>query len=264
MIVYVRKFAKHIILITMLFFIGFNVAAQSDLSGYEVMSKVFQRPQPTELRGTLEMTLKSRIGDEQTRNAVQIIGTYEGVEKKILFITSPPLIRNTAFMSFNYNGEENEQWIYLPALGSPRRIASSDRNKGLMGSDFAFNDLVQRHPDRDSHTVIGIETLHGRKCYIVESVFPEEGASYGRIVTWVAEGIWIGLRREFYDTKSNLVKSLDVNKLEQVGPFWTISDMTMTTHKSGHSTNMKLSDLTIETGFAENDFSVERMKLGLD
>ena len=249
--------------IVMTLFVGFTATAQSELTGREAMSRVFERPQPTELRSTLEMILKNSRGNEQTRNAVQIIGRYDGVEKKLLFITAPTVVRNTAFMNFSYDGAENERWIYLPALGSVRRISSRGGNEGFMGSDFAFDDLVQRRPDRDRHTVIRKETFQGRECYVVESILPEDDSSYGRMITWVADGIWIGLRREFYDAKGVLVKTLEVSELDQIGSFWTITKMTMMTMKSGHSTTMRLSDLAIETGLTEDDFTVERMKLGI-
>mgnify|MGYP003967216107 CR=1 FL=1 len=245
-------------------FSGVNAAAQSALNGREVMSRVFDRQQPTDIRSTLEMILRTKRGDERSRNALQIIGNFDGVQKKILFITAPALVRNTAFMNFSYDGNENEQWIYLPAFGSVRAISSSGGNEGFMGSDFAFDDMVQRHPSRDVHTVIRKETLKGREFYVVESVFPDDDSAYGRTVTWVADDIWIGLRREFYDAKEVLVKTLEVDELEQTGSFWTITEMTMTTLKSGHSTTMKLSDLTINSGLTEDYFSEERMKIGIE
>jgi outer membrane lipoprotein-sorting protein len=251
------------LLIVMTLFLSLNVSAQPVLTGLEAMSRVFERPQPAQLRSTLEMILKNKWGAEQTRKAVQLLGRYDGVEKKILFITSPAIVKNTAFMNFSYSGAENERWIYLPALGMVKRISSGGGDQGFMGSDFAFDDLVQRRPDRDRHTIVRDEVYQGRECHVVESILPEDEASYGRMVTWVADDIWIGLRREFYDRKGVLVKTLEVMGLEQIGWFWTISEMTMTTLKTGHSTTMKLSDLTIDTGLTEDDFTEERMKQGI-
>ena len=114
------------------------------------------------------------------------------------------------------------------------------------------------------HAIIRDEFYNGRDCYVVESILPEDGSGYGRMVTWVADNIWVGLRREFYDRKGVLVKNLEVKGLEQIGSFWTISEMTMTTLKSGHSTTMKLSDLVIETVLTEDDFTEELMKQGIE
>lgn len=239
--------------------------AQSDLSGFEVMSNVYERPQPDDTQGSLTMTLENARGDQRIRSVRQYVAQFNGVEKKILFFTAPADVRDTAFMNWSYDNpsKQDDQWIYLPALRRVRRISAEKKNDNFMGSDFTYEDLGERHPDMDTHRVIGTDTREGRTVYIVESV-PKKGSSaYGKTISWIADEIWLGLKREFYDPSGTHLKTLEIDDYQQIDGFWTIRSMTMSTVKSGHSTTMELSDLRFNTGLSENTFTERTMKRGI-
>jgi outer membrane lipoprotein-sorting protein len=228
------------------------------------MNNVFERPQPDDMEGALTMTLENARGDQRIRSVRQYVARFGEVEKKLLFFTAPADVRETAFMSWTYDdpSKPDDQWIYLPALRRVRRISAEKKNDNFMGSDFTYEDLGERHPEIDTHRVTGTETIDGRTVFVVESVLSHDSA-YGRTVSWVADGIWIGLRREFYDTSGNLLKTLEVEQYREIDGFWTINQMTMTNAESGHSTTMELSDLRLNTGIAENTFTERVMTRGI-
>ena len=239
--------------------------AQPRLSGMDVMTNVFQRPQPADMEGSLTMTMENSRGSQRVRSVRQYVARFNDVEKKLLFFTAPADVRGTAFMNWTYDdpARSDDQWIYLPALRQVRRISAERKNDSFMGSDFTYEDLGERHPGQDTHRVTGTETIDGRTVHVVESVLAEGTSAYSRTVSWVAEDIWIGLRREFYDRAGNHIKTLEVDEYRQIAGFWTINGMTMTTIGSGHSTTMELSDLEFNTGIAENTFTERTMTRGI-
>ena len=131
------------------------------------------------------------------------------------------------------------------------------------GIGFGFYDLVECHPDRDSHRVVLTESLSGRLCYVVESTPTGSDSRYGRTLTWVADGISIGLRKEFFDSDGKLLKVLEVREHSQIDSLWMITRITMTNAETGHSTTMELSELAMDSGLPEEDFTEETMANGI-
>ena len=239
--------------------------AQPRPGGMDIMTRVFQRPQPADMEGSLKMTLENARGAQRIRTVRQYVARFDDVEKKLLFFTAPADVRDTAFMNWTYDdpARSDDQWIYLPALRQVRRISAEKKNDSFMGSDFTYEDLGERHPGQDTHRVTGTETIDGRTVYVVESVLAEGTSAYSRTVSWVADEIWIGLRREFYDGAGDHIKTLEIDDYQQIAGFWTINRMTMTNADSGHSTTMELSDLQFNTGIAENTFTERTMTRGI-
>ncbi len=261
-----RNSFRAIALLTVLFAAGkASPFPQPNLSGLQVMTNVYERPQPHDLQGSLTMTLENARGEQRIRSIRQYIGRFGDVEKKLLFFSSPADVRDTSFMSWSYDNPNrpDDQWIYLPALRRVRRISAEKKNDSFMGSDFEYEDLSRRHPELDVHRVLRTESFNGHMSYVVESIPESNDSKYGRTVTWINEGAWIGLRKEFYDRKGNLVKTLIIDEYSQIDSFWTITKMTMTDVRTGHSTVMELSDLDLNTGIPEQSFSERSMTRGI-
>ena len=256
------RFLNVTLLLTVVAGLGF---AQTSRTGLEVMTNVFERPQPDDMDGGLTMTLENARGNQRVRSVRQYVARFDGVEKKLLFFTAPADVRDTAFMNWTYDDRStpDDQWIYLPALRRVRRISAEKKNDSFMGSDFTYEDLSERHPAIDTHRVTRTETMDDRTVYVVESVLEAGTSAYGRTVSWVADGIWIGLRREFYDRAGNLLKTLEIEEYREIDGFWTISRMTMTNAASGHSTTMELAGLRFNTGIEESTFTERTMTRGI-
>ncbi len=233
--------------------------------GLAVMQKVYNRAAGKDMQADLTMTLRNSRGATRMRSIKQFRKTAREVEKKLMFFLKPADVRNTAFMNWSYTepGRNDDQWIYLPALKRIKRISSSGRSDYFMGSDFTYDDLGDRHPSEDTHTVTGTEIVDGQKCLIVKSMPREEGYLYSRTVTWVIDGVWIGLKKDFYDTEGNLLKTLRVKEYREVDGYWTVTQTEMHNVQRDHTTRMELSDIDYDTGLKDDLFSERAMQRGL-
>ena len=61
--------------------------AQAGPTGLDVMTNVFERPQPDDMEGGLTMTLENARGAQRIRSVHQYVARFDGVEKKLLFFT---------------------------------------------------------------------------------------------------------------------------------------------------------------------------------
>ncbi len=124
-------------------------------TGLELVEKVYYRPDGEDMQSRLTMALINSRGDKRVREIRQFMKDFDDVEKKVMFFESPADVRNTSFMNWSYTtvGEDDDQWIYLPALKKVKRISSDSKGDYFMGSDFTYDDLGDRHPSSDTHTV---------------------------------------------------------------------------------------------------------------
>ncbi len=236
-----------------------------NLSGKEIMEKVYNRDEGEDQKAELSMTLINSRGDKRIRELKQFYKDYGNEEKKIMFFLSPADVRNTSFMNWSYDdpSKEDDQWIYLPALRKVKRISSSNKDDYFMGSDFTYDDLGERHPDEDNHKLLRTEKLNGEECYVVQSTPKESGYMYSKVVTWVIKDKWIGLKKEFYDEDGDFLKTLTVKKYDKVQGFWMILHTKMKNDQKDHRTIMQFKNLEINTGISDSYFTERRMSRGI-
>ena len=251
--------------ITIVIVAASSVIAQDKLSGVEIIQKVYDRPTGNDQEGKLTMTLINSRGDQRVREIKQFIKDFGEVEKKIMFFMSPADVRNTSFMNWSYDeaGRDDDQWIYLPALKKVKRISSESKSDYFMGSDFTYDDLGDRHPSADDHTLLREEKLDGEDCYVVESIPKEEEYMYSRTVTWIIKDKWIGLKKEFYDEDEDFLKTLTVKKYGKIKDYWIIMHSQMHNIQKDHTTDMLLENLKIDIGVPDSKLTERMMKRGI-
>lgn len=257
---------KRITLITLLAISAATVGLGSvfaEPSGLEVMENVYYRESGDDMTADLDMILTNSRGATRERSIKQYSLDTGEVEKKLMFFLSPADVRDTSFMSWSYNdGRDDDQWIYLPALRRVKRISSDSKNDRFMGSDFTYDDLGERHPSEDSHTILREETVDGEPCYLVESVPKGDDDPFSKTLSWIAKEKWVGLKKEYYDEEGNEYKTLRIDEYKKIDGYWIITDMTMKDLEREHSTRLEMEDVSFDNGLSGSFFSERQMKRG--
>ncbi len=261
----IKKGITLAILILIMSSLLFSQDSQEKLTGLEIMQKVFNRPTGEDQTADLTMTLINSRGDTRIREIKQFLKEYGDVEKKIMYFIAPADVRNTSFMNWSYDeeGKDDDQWIYLPALRKIKRISSDSKSDYFMGSDFTYDDLGDRHPQEDTHKLLREETYQDEDCYVIESLPKEEDYMYSRTVTWVIKDKWIGLKKEFYDEDGDHLKNLNVKNFELIKDCWIITHSLMHNVQKDHKTDMKLENVELDTGIYDTKFTERMMKRGI-
>ncbi|MGB3986755.1 MAG: outer membrane lipoprotein-sorting protein, partial [Bacillota bacterium] len=114
----------------------------------------------------------------------------------------------------------DDLWLFSPTADEEVRLSGEMLNQGLMGSDFSYQDALasERLTELYESTVVGIEELDGRPCYVLELV-AREGArvSYYRRKMWVDTERYLGLREELYAPSGKLLKQSSTVRIEKIG-----------------------------------------------
>lgn len=260
-----RKLQITTVLLAVSFAFGFGpeVSGQ-DLTGKQIIEKVYNRPAGDDQTADLSMTLTNRSGDQRIRKIKQFTKDLGDVEKSIMFFLSPADVKNTSFMSWAYDSDKSDdQWIYLPALKKTKRISSDSKSDYFMGSDFTYDDLGDRKLEDDTHKLLREETIDGKECYVVESVPLDEDYMYSKTLVWVNKSNFIGVKKEFYDEDEDLLKVLSIKGVKEVSGIWVITNSEMKNVQKNHKTSITLENVQINTGISVSKFSERMMTRGL-
>jgi hypothetical protein len=241
----------------------YDTSAQT-LTGAEIVEKAYNRPAGNDQTSDLKMTLINKKGDRRIREISQFTKDFGDVEKSIMFFLSPADIKNTSFMNWSYDdSRSDDQWIYLPALKKVKRISSDSKSDYFMGSDFTYDDLGDRKVIQDNHKLLREEVINDKACYVVESIPLDADYMYSKTITWVEKETFIGVQKEFFDEDGELLKILTIKNHKKIDGFDVILISEMKNVQNGHSTEMRLTNVKINTGVEEWRFSERMMSRGL-
>jgi hypothetical protein len=191
-------------------------------SGLEIMREYQRRHEARSEKSQLLMQIYDRQGRVKERELSILFKQGEdGRDKALLKFLAPADIRNVGLLTWEGGeGVEDDQWLYLPADQSVRRIAGGNKKSDFMGTDLTFEDL--RSEDLDSHTyeVVGEEETGGQLCWVMEALpsTPKEKreTGYGMRRLWIRKDIYFIIRVEFFNHSNKLIKTATFDELQQV------------------------------------------------
>jgi len=236
-----------------------------EITALKIVENVYNRPVGNDMTSDLTMTLINSSGNKRVREIKQFSRDFGDVEKRIMFFVKPADVKNTSFMNWSYDkeGKDDDQWIYLPALKKVKRISSDSKGDYFMGSDFTYDDLGDRKPADDNHKILREEKYNGEDCYVIESTPKDEDYMYSKTITWIVKDKWIGVKKEFYDEDGDLLKILKVNKYKNIKGFQIITKTEMENKQKNHKTVMELKNVKINTNIPKSKFTERMMTRGI-
>ena len=234
----------------------------ANMSGLDVMKGVYNRDTGNDMKAHLTMEISNARGSTRERSIIQIRSIEDGIEKKLMFFTAPSDVKDTGFLSISYpSDKDDDQMIYLPALKRVKRIASSNKNDSFMGTDFTYDDMGARNPNKDTHTILREEVIAGTMCYVVESIPIDQQGDITKTINWIAKDGFYGLKKEFYD-ESSLVKTLTINESTLIDSIIVITDMTMKNNEKGSQTRITFEDVSFNNNYRDSLFTERQLKIG--
>ena len=211
-----------------------------------------------------EMVLISQAGRQSVRRFTSrsLEGGGRRPTANLLVFEWPGDVRNTSLLTHAYENKADDQWLYLPSIGRVKRITSSARSGSFMGSEFAFEDMVDQGLDEYSHVWVRDETCPnaGGACHVLERK-PKRPSGYSRELVWLNQSTYVTHRIQYFDRGGRHIKTLDVSGHNRyLGRFWRASTLKMQNHLTGKRTDLKWSDFEFGVGLSSRDFSVQSLR----
>ncbi|MCX7973041.1 MAG: outer membrane lipoprotein-sorting protein [Candidatus Aminicenantes bacterium] len=197
-----------------------------------------------------EARIKVIIIDSRGKQEIREMLSYQkGSDRRLVKFTSPAEHRGIGFLSL-----PNEvMYLYLPAYGRTRRIASHVKNTKFAGTDFTYEDMeALRYSEKWSGQWLREEDGN----YVLE-LRPkgETKTQYSKMVMWIRRENFYPAKVELYDRANRLSKLLSLDKVEKIGQYWVSRQMTMEDLKEKRKTILELEEIKFDVGLADEIFT---------
>jgi outer membrane lipoprotein-sorting protein len=223
-----------------------NVAAQDAGNILKKMDDVLYSSK--DMTGKNRIVLIDKNGKEEIREATI---QQKGTDKRIFRFTAPSSQSGIAVLSL----PDDVIYLYLPAFGKERRIASSTKNQNFAGTDFTYDDLESKlYSEKYTPSLVRAEA----NTFVLDLV-PKGQSEYSKITVHVNKANYYPELMEYSD-KSNMKVKEAKYTFKKVGNYWNANEIEMADLKKMHKSKMQMQDVKYDSGLTDDDFSLRRLK----
>lgn len=214
----------------------------------------------------LQMELVSATGKSQSRQLrLSQLETAADQVKTMVVFDFPKAIADTALLTWSNIADDDDQWLYLPAIKRVKKIASKDRSGPFVGSTFAYEDLADYAVDEFTYTWLREEACGDLRCEVIERRPKDPYSGYLRQLVWIDSADHRIRQIHYFDRKDVLLKTLESADFARypVGAraFVQPHRMTMKNLQTGRATILRWSPYRYGAGLNEaRDFSTNALK----
>ena len=229
------------------------------LSAGGVMEKVQDQ---SRLHPTQEYDIYMQIFDRENRRRERFFTTRKKIKgvrnMSLVRFYKPSDIKNTGLLSQGSDDRAGvDQWVYLPAFKSIRKLSSDDKNKSFMGSDFSNADVAGRSLKDDRFSMINEDA----RSYYIRAVPISSGDQYSKVEYKINRKIFVPEQVVFYDRRGRLLKKLKNTKVKKIEGMYVVTESSMKNEQSLGYTRLSVQGVKLGLELKDSLFSTKGLKL---
>ena len=205
-----------------------------------------------------QMTLKSGKTVTDTRKVIIKEKTY-GDLSRALFRFMDSMKRGLTFLTIETHGRDNDQYLFAPAIGRPRQIASQDRQNNFEDTDLTNEDLGGIKLADYTYKRGKDKMINNRPCFKVTSMAKDRNARFPRRTAWIDQKTFVPVRVKVYNRDNKLERILaagDIRTIKGINiPFKTVSKNLL----QNHTTILQVVRAQVDKGIDSLAFDKEKM-----
>lgn len=208
------------------------------------------------------MVLSNAYGQTSSRSMrLSALEQESDGDKRLITFSEPRDVKGTGFLVYSYKQDDDDRWLYLPALKRVKRISSSNQSGPFVGSEFAYEDLSSQEPEKYTYKFVGEDTYDGMEAYVIERYSTDSKSGYTKEVVWYDKEEFRQLKIDYYDRKSELLKTFEAKGFRLYNDeFWRAEAFNMVNHQNGKSTQLLWSNYVFSKGLNERDFDQRSLR----
>lgn len=239
-----------------------SAAYAHELTGQEILddltfSAVFSGS------GTAELTMvtENARGAQRKFSLEVFLKSDDDGDKQFLEYLNPADVRGTKFLSINEKDKESQMWLYMPALGRERRVASHMTGDSFMGTDFTFDEIGGNFATDNDYSAkrLGDEEEMGVTCYVLDLTAKTSSALYERVKMWVWKEEMVPVKVEFYDQGTEPLKTLTLSDFHIVSDELIPHNIIMADNSKGTKTYLQI-DSVSQDDVSDDVFTVRYLR----
>lgn len=115
-----------------------------------------------------------------------------------------------------------------------------DLTDAVRETGITWNDLTLAFLWRRDGRVVGMESIRGRDCVIVEFDQPQTD---GVARIWIDNSLFMIIQAEEYDASGERIRRLSIKNIKKIGDTWMIKDMEVRSYPSMDRTLLRIDDV---------------------
>lgn len=197
---------KRIIVIfsVMLLIANFQVSAQD---AREISKKAMDAIEVTDMEMISTINIHDGKGNVRVRQISTASRRFSDCSKMIIKFLAPADVKGTTLLVYDYENQEDSQWIYMPALRKVRRIVSTEKSKNFMGSEFTNADMSKPNLNDYNYTLLKEDVFEGKKCWVIEAKAKDDKVrqenGFAKRVSYIDKETNFCYKIEYYDASDN-------------------------------------------------------------
>ena len=245
-----------------------SLVAQEEMTGKQIMEVSDEKLQSDDATTKADFTMTSKRGKVTERKFEAFSKQAKAdEEKRFLKFTEPGDIKGTILLTYDYDNKDDDMWLFLPALGRPRRISSSDKTDSFVGSDLTYEDMENVDLENNDFKLLRSEEYQGVQCYVIEAtpgnIKTAKESGYSKRIFWIDQELYLPRKVELYDKKKKelykVLKLDDPRQIEGTEKYrlfkWEMSNVV-----KGTKTVLEYTSMVLNTGVADKIFSQRMLK----
>ncbi len=191
---------------------GITTGFAGELTGRDIIEEQQERQTIDHEFSRVNLTLVDRMGNEKHQKLVIYAVKKEGKTKLLVQYHAPAKLRGVGLLTWEQEKDkEDDQWLYLSASKSSKRIAGGSKKNQFMGTDLAFEDMRPENLDTHEYTLLGEEPIFDQKCWKIQAVPATDKekklSGYGKRIMWVDKSNYFTLKVDYYDPHGRHIKT---------------------------------------------------------
>lgn len=111
-----------------------------------------------------------------------------------------------------------------------KEIKDDDLSNSIRGTDISYDDIVMRFLDWPNPVLLKVEKAKGGKAWKIRCANPNKSQLYSIVDVWVSQRSGAIVRMNAYNKKRRIVKSFEVDSIQQIKGDWFVETMIVRTY----------------------------------
>lgn len=200
------------------------------------------------------MTITDAQGRERVREfrILRYDVADQGEQKFYVYFHKPADVSKMTYMVWKRPGEDDDRWLYLPALDLVKRIAASDKRSSFVGSHFVYEDVSGRNIDDDEHTLTETDDTF----YKLKNVPKDpKGLEFAYYFIWIDKESFLPMKAEYYDDQGTLIRTITALETADIQGHPTVLKSEVKDLQRNGRTLMEFSGVRYDVGLKDDIFA---------
>jgi len=187
-----------------------------------------------------EFTILRRNRDDQDEEQALYVYFHEPADE-----------RGTVFMVHKHVGQDDDRWLYLPALDVVRRIAASDKRTSFVGSHFFYEDVSGRALDLDEHELVEVTDTY----YVLKNTPKDpDSVEFDSFTMYVHKETYVPVLIQF-EQGGEVYRESRTLEVKEIDGYQTVTRGSMKDTRMGGETILEYTDVSYELGIPDDIYT---------